>query len=837
MGYFNFPHTRTYDTDLGWLIKEVNRVKELLNQYLENAVITFADPITWDITEQYTALTCVIDSDGTAYLSKQPVPAGIDISNTDYWLPIFNYDDNINQLRSQIAYNAERSVTTDINLSEGSLVFWNGVLYRVLADMSAGTPFIIGTNIEAYIVDRKIDDVKTAAETAIDAETNAREAAIEAETTARVNAINSVRSSITYNAGTNPVVSQNVYTNDLVYYDGNLYQAVTDIPSGATLVPGSNIQLRTVNEVLDQIRESIVPSGDSVSYANILDYGAVGDGVTDDTQALLDAIAAKGAVFFPSGVYVIRRANITGDVILHGNNATLKAADAGSGQPDRIITFTNARVLINDLAFEGLGIPSGTITNTPDLLYAENADLYFTKCRFRNIRTLDYNNPAENWWERFAVLLRGVDCNNIHFNYCNFYNVAGNEIFYIIPHTKTLQESFISFTNNTFESSNGMSLDFFAGTVIVQNNTFKDWNYIGSGFNIAAITAFIENNNFINCSFGSVFDMCEGGYWRCGDVYIRNNTLNAPGAIFCINDSENLFIEQNNVTCGSILLDVNVTKTSEQCAGMPDTMKNLTRFTGGVHSISDNMYIINFGSATPQYIIRLWGINVFAGVSDAQNSTALENAIIARNTIVYSSVINAASVIPILWNNYINNCSIQDNLLKNIPSSTDVSSAPHVLGLTQNYSRLAESIVISGNTLIRARVAFIRWIYKQYNSSSGTHGAVLQKILFGKNVTIGTRELFFSPADQNVISQAYDIINLQQPLNMVTNTTFWDYLSNNMNEGETRIFAFDNMTFKTVSSGIAIAVKNYDLSTNSFKVLVFSGSTILAGNVTVNGIT
>ena len=74
MGFFNFPHTRTYDTDLGWLIHEMNRVKELLNQYLENAVITFADPITWDITKQYPAMTCVIDSDGTAYLSKQPVP-------------------------------------------------------------------------------------------------------------------------------------------------------------------------------------------------------------------------------------------------------------------------------------------------------------------------------------------------------------------------------------------------------------------------------------------------------------------------------------------------------------------------------------------------------------------------------------------------------------------------------------------------------------------------------------------------------------------------------------------------------------------------------------------
>ena len=31
MGYYEFPHTRNYDTDLGWVIKKINELDVLLN--------------------------------------------------------------------------------------------------------------------------------------------------------------------------------------------------------------------------------------------------------------------------------------------------------------------------------------------------------------------------------------------------------------------------------------------------------------------------------------------------------------------------------------------------------------------------------------------------------------------------------------------------------------------------------------------------------------------------------------------------------------------------------------------------------------------------------------
>lgn len=91
MSFFEFPHTRTYDSDLGWIIKHLHHLSEELHNYIVLNSIKYADPIEWNITRQYEANTVVIDpTTETAYLSTQPVPLGVSIENRDYWTPIFN---------------------------------------------------------------------------------------------------------------------------------------------------------------------------------------------------------------------------------------------------------------------------------------------------------------------------------------------------------------------------------------------------------------------------------------------------------------------------------------------------------------------------------------------------------------------------------------------------------------------------------------------------------------------------------------------------------------------------------------------------------------------------
>lgn len=159
MSYFEFPHTRTYDTDLGWLIKKVKELADIQEDFIKNNVIHFADPITWDITKQYIQNTVVVDSDGTAYISKQPVPAGISLNNTDYWLPIYNYSDFLNKLRDQIAHNNEDTPYTTEALSAGDLIFYDGILYKLNTDLPAGSQIIPGTNAEQTTIETELKNI------------------------------------------------------------------------------------------------------------------------------------------------------------------------------------------------------------------------------------------------------------------------------------------------------------------------------------------------------------------------------------------------------------------------------------------------------------------------------------------------------------------------------------------------------------------------------------------------------------------------------------------------------------------------------------------------------
>lgn len=74
----------------------------------------FADPAEWDNTKTYEPLTIVLHK-GNSYTSRQYVPAGIDITNNDYWALTGNYNAQVEAYRAETQANTSKFAAMGIN--------------------------------------------------------------------------------------------------------------------------------------------------------------------------------------------------------------------------------------------------------------------------------------------------------------------------------------------------------------------------------------------------------------------------------------------------------------------------------------------------------------------------------------------------------------------------------------------------------------------------------------------------------------------------------------------------------------------------------------------------
>lgn len=93
MGFFDsFPYSNQHTLNLDWLIKKQRELEEYIKQYTAVNKVEYAG--IWDITKQYPQWAVVSNGDKT-YMSNKPVPVGIPIDNTEYWLELADIDPRI----------------------------------------------------------------------------------------------------------------------------------------------------------------------------------------------------------------------------------------------------------------------------------------------------------------------------------------------------------------------------------------------------------------------------------------------------------------------------------------------------------------------------------------------------------------------------------------------------------------------------------------------------------------------------------------------------------------------------------------------------------------------
>ena len=93
---------------------------------------------------------------------------------------------------------------------------------------------------------------------------------------------------------------------------------------------------------------------DKADYTSVKDFGAKGDGITNDTAAFNTAIAAKRFIFIPAGTYLIDDITVDKSVLIKGAGTAatyLKANSETSG--GSLITIIKNRSSISDMSIHG----------------------------------------------------------------------------------------------------------------------------------------------------------------------------------------------------------------------------------------------------------------------------------------------------------------------------------------------------------------------------------------------------------------------------------------------------------------------------------------------------
>ena len=157
-----YPYTDFHEMNLDFLLQSMDTLKKAFKDFTASNSLIIAEPMQHDLTESYAKNTIVLDPDGNAYISLQAVPEGVQLSNADYWLMVFNFEGYTEKANKNFTVNYFRDTTrAPYALSVGTWVVLNDVLYTVTQAIAADELFVIGTNLTHFTVEQFLKDFTT----------------------------------------------------------------------------------------------------------------------------------------------------------------------------------------------------------------------------------------------------------------------------------------------------------------------------------------------------------------------------------------------------------------------------------------------------------------------------------------------------------------------------------------------------------------------------------------------------------------------------------------------------------------------------------------------------
>lgn len=509
---------------------------------------------------------------------------------------------------------------------------------------------------------------------------------------------------------TNRYISEkNVLTQDMINeantvyeirYDFDLNEKEINIPEGCILkfeggllhngvVIGNNTN---INTEINKIFHNIVLKGLwKVKCAYPEWFGAIGDGINDDSTSIQDCINLFNIIYL-TNKYAIKEININKSVIFN-NGELLSIPIRGNSRNIFSSTTENIDIIFNNVKING---------NSSEL-FEEKVDKYNNLIRIENARNVEFINceifnhaqysdtDEIEWAKRYIYAINLFECDNVVFNNCYFHNNRTEQIAIGSYSEKTL----CKITNcscNKNEQALALFLLFGLKEGIITNNTF--YNNYRTFINIFSDNLIIANNIFIKTTSRGITTENYGDYYHMKNIIVDNNIIKdcQQGGINIGIDS--CFITNNKIyNCNNYGIAAfgnkvgNIESANEAKKALPYanfefvTTYNITIKNNEIHNIPNNPESYSYGiyiRGMLEYTedIINWGTT---------ENVIIENNIIDGNEILYPLRIGNINVENLnIINNTIYNNGKNPPMLFSIKNGNNISIMKNNIKIVDN---------------------------------------------------------------------------------------------------------------------------------------------------------
>lgn len=315
---------------------------------------------------------------------------------------------------------------------------------------------------------------------------------------------------------------------------------------------------------------------------NVKAFGAVGDGVTDDTAAFEAASIASGTVYVPEGTYILESANVTSNTTLvgAGRGATILKLKS-SAVTKRILTLDT----VNNVTLTGFDVDASAVSDAV-ALWVDTS----TKVRIQDVGSSGAGNNihtylvgacdgvqitsmfAENY--AYGVLTEPSSTTaNISVTGSSFKDIQGDGVEINCP-TGTAKNWTI--TGNTFDNigNNSGSRGFGVGAaggagnyveaVSIVGNTFYRCDYQGVHIEGGCRNFTIEGNTILDTGYGNNQSISAGVYVAATDAGEEISNINIRGNVIRGESDMNYGVYvAGSVTLTSVGVDSNTIQAAQ----------------------------------------------------------------------------------------------------------------------------------------------------------------------------------------------------------------------------------------------------------------------------------